>query len=56
MIKGVTENRKGYNILKSNCGSISKNFSNTVGNIETLIAELNKLEGSGTQTDLINVE
>jgi hypothetical protein len=51
MIKGVIENNKGYNNLKSSCGSMSKNISNTVGNIEILNEALSKKEGSGTQTD-----
>jgi hypothetical protein len=55
MISGIIENNKGNNNLKRSCGSKNKNFSNIVGNIEILNAELNKKVASGIQAELINV-
>jgi hypothetical protein len=51
MTKGVIENNSGYNSLKSSWGSMSKKFSNIVGNIEILNEALSKKAGSGIQTE-----
>jgi hypothetical protein len=51
MINGVIEKTKGKKILKSSCGSMFKNFSNIVGNMEILNDALSKNDGAGIQND-----